>query len=167
MNVTRTALDKIAHSKRKATPETIGKRVGTVLAKTKIGKFVQLEVIDGRLHWSFKEYKVYAEEILDGCYIINSSVPAELMDKQEIVASYKKLALVEQAFRNLKSVQLEVRPVYHKTDERIRCHVFLCMLAYYIQWHKKKRLKPLFKSDDKMNSHRWTLENVIERLKSV
>ena len=167
MNITRTALDKIAHSKRKATPESIGKRVGTVLAKTKMGKFVQWEVRDGRLHWSFKEDKVYAEEILDGCYIINSSVPAELMDKQEIVASYKKLALVEQAFRNLKSVQLEVRPVYHKTDERIRCHVFVCMLAYYIQWHMNQRLKPLFQSDGKNKNRRWTFENVIERLKSV
>jgi transposase len=80
---------------------------------------------------------------------------------------YKKLALVEQAFRNLKTVQLEIRPVYHKTDERIRCHVFLCMLAYYIQWHMNQRLKPLFQSDGKNKYRRWTFENVIERLKSV
>jgi len=89
------------------------------------------------------------------------------MDKQEIVASYKKLALAEQAFRNLKSVQLEIRPVYHKTDDRIRCHVFLCMLAYYIQWHMNQRLTPLFQADGKNKHRRWTFENVIERLKSV
>ena len=103
----------------------------------------------------------------DGCYIIQSNVPKELMDKQEIVASYKKLTLVEQAFRNLKTVQLEVRPVYHKTDERIRCHVFLCMLAYYILWHMKQRLTPLFRSDGRNKKRKWTFEHVIERLKSI
>ena len=167
MDVTRTALDKISQSKRKSMPEAIGKRVGTALAKTKMQKFVHWEVRDGHLIWSFKEDKVSAEELLDGCYIINSDVPIELMDKQEIVASYKKLMLVEQAFRNLKSVQLEVRPVYHKTDERIRCHVFLCMLAYYIQWHMNQRLRPLFQSDGKNKERKWTFEHVIERLKSV
>ena len=167
LDVTRTALEKISQSKRKSMPEAIGKRVGKVFAKTKMEKFVQWEVKEGRLLWSFKEDKVYAEQLLDGCYIINTDVPAELMDKQEIVASYKKLALVEQAFRNLKTVQLEVRPVYHKTDDRIRCHVFLCMLAYYIQWHMNQRLKPLFQSDGKNKYRRWTFENVIERLKSV
>lgn len=167
LDVTRTALEKISQSKRKGTPEAIGKRVGKVFAKTKMEKFVQWEVKEGCLLWSFKEDKVYAEQLLDGCYIINTDVPAELMDKQEIVASYKKLALVEQAFRNLKTVQLEIRPVYHKTDDRIRCHVFLCMLAYYIQWHMNQRLKPLFQSDGKNKYRRWTFENVIERLKSV
>lgn len=167
LDATRTALVKISQSKRKGTPEAIGKRVGKVFAKTKMEKFVQWEVKEGCLLWSFKEDKVYAEQLLDGCYIINTDVPAELMDKQEIVASYKKLALVEQAFRNLKTVQLEIRPVYHKTDDRIRCHVFLCMLAYYIQWHMNQRLKPLFQSDGKNKYRRWTFENVIERLKSV
>lgn len=167
MDVTRTALQKISQSKWKGTPEAIGKRVGKVFAKTKMEKFVQWEVKEGRLLWSFKEDKAYAEQLLDGCYIINTDVPEELMDKQGIVASYKKLALVEQAFRNLKTVQLEIRPVYHKTDDRIRCHVFLCMLAYYIQWHMNQRLKPLFQSDGKNKHRRWTFENVIERLKSV
>lgn len=167
LDITHTALDKIAQSKRKTNPETIGKRVGKVLAKTKMEKFVQWEVKEGHLKWQFKEDKISAEKILDGCYIINSNVPAELMDKQEIVASYKKLTLVEQVFRNLKSVQLEVRPIYHKTDDRIRCHVFLCMLAYYIQWHMNQRLKPLFQSDGKSKHRRWTFELVIERLKSI
>lgn len=167
LDATRTVLEKISQSKRKGTPEAIGKRIGKVFAKTKMEKFVQWEVREGCLLWSFKEDKIYAEQLLDGCYIINTDVPAELMDTQEIVASYKKLALVEQAFRNLKTVQLEIRPVYHKTDDRIRCHVFLCMLAYYIQWHMNQRLKPLFRSDGKNKYRRWTFENVIERLKSV
>ena len=69
------------------------------------------------------------------------------MAKQALVASYKSLALVENAFRNLKTVQLEMRPVYHKTDDRIRAHVFLCVLAYYVQWHVNQRLAPLFADD--------------------
>lgn len=167
IEATRKALDRIAQSKRRSSREKIAARVGRVLGRTKIGKFVEWEVKEGRLKWRFKEGKIEAEELLDGCYIIAADVVPELMAKQEIVASYKKLALVEQAFRNLKSVQLEVRPVYHKTDDRIRCHVFLCMLAYYLQWHMNQRLKPLFQSDGKNKHREWTFENVIERLKSL
>ena len=74
---------------------------------------------------------------------MSSELPREKMAGAEVVASYKKLGLVEEAFRNLKTVQLEVRPVFHKTDDRIRSHVFLCTLAYYLQWHLKQRLEPL------------------------
>ncbi len=167
IEVTRKALDSIAQSKRKSSNEKIAARVGKVLGKWKTGKFVEWSVQDGRLTWKLKTEKIETEELIDGCYIIASDVPAGLMAKQAIVASYKKLALVEQAFRNLKSVQLEVRPVYHKTDDRIRCHVFLCMLAYYLQWHMNQRLKPLFQSDGKNKHRRWTFEYVIERLKSL
>jgi len=167
IEATRKALDRIAQSKRRSSTEKIAARVGRVLGKTKMGKFVEWEVKDGRLKWRFKEGKIEAEELIDGCYIIAADVSAELMAKQEIVASYKKLALVEQAFRNLKSVQLEVRPVYHKTDDRIRCHVFVCVLAYYLQWHMKERLKPLFQTDGRNKHRRWTFDYVIERLKSL
>ena len=109
-----------------------------------------------------------SEQLLDGCYIIVSDVPQEKMRSQEIVASYKKLSLVERAFRNIKTVQLEVRPVYHKTDDRIRCHVFICMLAYYLQWHMTQLLQPLLNTNNGKNKNRfWTFENIIERLKSV
>jgi transposase len=167
LEVTRKALDRIARSKRKSSTEKIAARVGKVLGKSKTGKFVEWAIQDGCLTWKFKTEKIEAEELIDGCYIIASDVPAELMAKQEIVASYKKLALVEQAFRNLKSVQLEVRPVYHKTDDRIRSHVFICMLAYYLQWNMNQRLKPLFDSDGKNKNRKWTFEYVIERLKSL
>lgn len=167
IEATKKALDRIAKSKRKSSTEKIAARVGKVLGKMKTGKFVEWKVQDGRIKWEFKEGKIESEELIDGCYIVASDVPDRLMAKQEIVASYKKLALVEQAFRNLKSVQLEVRPVYHKTDDRIRSHVFLCMLAYFLQWHMNQRLKPLFKSDGKNKNRRWTFEYVIERLKSL
>lgn len=164
---TRMGLDKISLSNRKATVEKISERVGKVLEKSRMGKFVEWEIVNGRLSWRFKEEKIEAEMLIDGCYIIVSDVSPERMHRQEIVASYKRLTLVEQAFRNLKTVQLEVRPVYHKTDDRIRCHVFLCMLAYYLQWHMNQRLRPLYDSDGKNKHRKWTFVNVVERLKSI
>ena len=160
-------LEKIANSKRKATTEQISARVGKLLEKTRMGKFITWEVKNEKLQWSLKEDAVDTETLLDGCYIITSDVPQKKMKAQEIVASYKKLTLVEKAFRNLKTVQLEVRPVYHKTDDRIRCHVFICMLAYYLQWHMMQRLKPLFEKEGKYKNRFWTFGNVIERLKSI
>jgi transposase len=167
IEATRRQLDLIANSKRKAGNDRIAARVGKVLAKTRMGKFVEWKTEAGRLQWSFNEEKIAAEQLLDGCYIITSTVSPERMDKQQVVASYKKLTLVEMAFRNLKTVQLEVRPVYHKTDDRIRCHVFVCMLAYYLQWHMNQRLQPLYESDGENKDRQWTFEHVIERLKSI
>jgi transposase len=160
-------LKKITASKRKATTEQISARVGKLLSKTKMGKYISWKVHDGKLQWSLNEELVDTEQLIDGCYIITSDVPLKKMAAQEIVASYKKLTLVEKAFRNLKTVQLEVRPVYHKTDDRIRCHVFICMLAYYLQWHMLQRLQPIFDSDGEHKKRFWTFENVIERLKSI
>lgn len=85
-----------------------------------MGKFITWEVLDKKLQWLLNADLMDTEQLIDGCYIIVSDVPQEKMQSQEIVASYKKLALVEKAFRNLKTVQLEVRPVYHKTDDRIQ-----------------------------------------------
>ena len=167
LEVTRRGLDKIAQAKKRKSNEKIAEQVGRVLGKAGMGKFVEWKVVDGRLEWSFRQKQIEQEALLDGCYIITSDVPPEQMDKQEVVVSYKKLALAEQAFRNLKTVPVEIRPVYHKTDDRIRCHVFVCMLAYYLQWHMKQRLKPLFESDGKNKHREWTFENVMERLKSI
>jgi transposase len=94
-------------------------------------------------------------------------VPKEELAAAQTVAGYKKLELVEQSFRQIKTVQLEVRPVYHKLDRRIRSHVFLCMLAYYLQWHMKQRLAPLFAHDGTQKNRRWSFANVLERLKAI
>ena len=132
-----------------------------------MGKFVRWDVLDGRLLWNFDQDKIVAEKLFDGCYIVSGEVPKEKMAASEVVASYKKLGLVEEAFRSLKTVQLEVRPVYHKTDDRIRSHVFLCTLAYYLQWHLKQRLEPLFAADGTHKDRQWTVRNVIERLAAI
>lgn len=164
---TRDELNRIAQSKRKGDAERIGARVGKLLAKTRMGKFVVWGVEEGHLAWRFDEDKIAAEKLFDGCYIICGTVPAERMSSQELVASYKSLALVETAFRNLKTVQLEVRPVYHKTDDRIRAHVFLCVLAYYLQWHMNRRLAPLFAEDGKHEARKWTFKAVVDRLSAI
>jgi hypothetical protein len=168
MELTRVELDKIVASPRRSSPEKIGARVGKVLAKFKCGKFVEWETLKGKLRWTFKQEKIDAEKRLDGCYIVCArSVSKETMVTNEVVASYRKLALVESAFRNLKTVQLEVRPIYHKKDDRIRAHVFLCTLAYYVQWHMIKCLQPLFAKDGEGKNRQWSFKNVMERLKCI
>jgi transposase len=167
LDLTQAGLDKIAHAKRSSTAEKIGSRVGRILQQYKMGKFVAWEVQDGRLHWKLDQERVAAEMLLDGCYVICADVKTEAMSAAHMVASYKRLQLVETAFRNIKTVQLELRPVFHKNDDRIRAHVFLCMLAYYLQWHMKQRLRPLFDADGEGKNRQWTFENVIQRLMAI
>jgi transposase len=167
LELTQTGLGKIGNAKRKASAAQIGARVGKLLAQYKMGKFVTWEVQENKLLWSVDQKKVAAEAVWDGCYVVRSDVPQEELAAAETVAGYKKLELVEQAFRQIKTVQLEVRPVYHKLDRRIRSHVFLCMLAYYLQWHMKQRLAPLFAQDGTQKHRRWSFANVLERLKAI
>ena len=160
-------MEKIASTRRKSTTEQLGARVGKVLAQYQVGKFFDWKVEAGKLIWKVDQQKVKVEQQLDGCYIIRSNVSPQKLSKEAVVASYKKLQSVEMAFRNLKTVQLEVRPVFHKTDDRIRCHVFLCMLAYYLQWHLKERLQPLFEADGTHKYRQWTFQNVLNCLATI
>jgi transposase len=167
LDLTQAGLTKMAGRKKKTTVERLGAQVGKLLARYKMGKFVEWEIQDGRLQWRWKEQAIAQEKLFDGCYIISTDVSAEQMKETEVVKAYKKLSLAEQAFRNLKTVALEIRPVYHKKDDRIRSHVFLCVLAYYVQWHMEQRLKPLFEEDGQGKYRQWTVENVLERLKGI
>ena len=176
LDLTEEGLEKIAAYKRKTTVEILGARVGKVLLKYKMSKFVQWHIDpdpdDGssrkhRVLWSLDEEKIAEEKLLDGCYVIRTDVSGARMKKDEVVASYKALGNVERAFRSLKTVHLEMRPVYHKKDDRIKAHVFLCTLAYNVQWHMVERLRALFDSDGEGKERRWTVENVIERLKQI
>ncbi len=171
LELTKSALKNIASYKKKTTIEKLGARVGKVLAKYKMGKFVSwsidadendLKSKSHKLKWTFDQEKIAKEERLDGCYIIRTDTPQGRLDSKSVVHAYKSLGNVERAFRNLKTVQLEMRPVYHKTDDRIRAHVFLCMLAYYVQWHMQQRLQPLFDSDGSGAERRWTFAGIIE-----
>jgi len=164
---TKEELDKIATPKKDTDDGTLGQRVGKIFSKRKVRKFFDIEIKGGKITYSVNEAKIAEEELYDGHYVIFTDVDKEQMDIKEVVDSYRALANVEQAFENLKSPKLELRPVYHKTDERINCHVFLCMLAYYLLWHMKQRLKPLFDNDSKGRKRRYTMEFIIELLKNI
>jgi len=164
---TREALDKIVARKKKGSTEKLSAQVGKILARYKMGKFVEWKITTGRLQWDFKKAQIEQEQLFDGCYIISATVPKKAMNQNQVVRTYKSLSVVEQAFRNLKTVSLEIRPVYHKKDDRIRSHVFLCVLAFYLQWHMQQRLQPLFEADGEGKNRQWTVESVIARLMSI
>jgi transposase len=120
-----------------------------------------------RVKWSIDEEKVKREQDLDGCYIIRTDVAEEKMSTEEVVAGYKSLGDVERAFRNLKTTLLEIRPIYHKSDDRIKAHVLMCMLAYHLEWHMLQRLNSFFEKDGQGSDRRWTLKGVIDRLTQI
>jgi transposase len=142
--------------------------VGRIFEKYKIQKFLTWDVGDnGELTWFLKEDVVAKEEMLDGCYVIRTDAGSDILTKEETVKGYRNLQKVEFAFKNIKTVALEVRPMYHKKDERLKSHIFLTMLAYYIQWNATERLAPLFKEDGNYEEQRWTFKHIVERLKSI
>src|SRR5437660_1262294 len=124
--------------------------VGAVINKHKMSKHFALDITDATFSFARKTTEIAAEAATDGVYVIRTSLPAETFDDAETVRSYKSLALVERAFRCIKTVDLHVRPVYHRLADRVRAHVFLCMLAYYLERHMRQRLAPmLFDDTDK------------------
>ena len=125
----------------------IGLKVGAVLDRHKMAKHFTLDIADNRFGFSRKTEDIAAEAALDGIYVVRTSLPATVLDDPTTVRSYKSLSLVERAFRCLKSVDLQIRPVYHWLADRVRAHVFLCMLAYYLEWHMRQRLAPMLYHD--------------------
>jgi transposase len=161
-------LEKKASVTRKRDPMKVAAGIGRIFEKYRIEKFFSWNIDDsGHLSWSLKQDRIDAEEELDGCYVIKTTAGPEVISKEEFVLGYRNLQKVEQGFKNMKTVLLELRPVYHKKDDRIESHIFIVMLAYYLQWHALERLKPLFEADGKGKDRRWTMETVIERLKSI
>ena len=126
----------------------IAVRVGKVLQRFKVGKHFTLEIADTGLQYQRDHQSIAAEAALDGLYVLRTSVPAAALDTASTVRAYKSLATVERAFRSLKTVDLYVRPIGHRLTERVRAHVLLCMLAYYIEWHMRQALAPLLFDDD-------------------
>ena len=124
--------------------------VGKVINKHKMSKHFDLDITDTAFSFARKTAEIAAEAATDGVYVIRTSLPKEAFDDAATVHSYKSLAFVERAFRCIKTVDLQVRPVYHRLADRVRAHVFLCMLAYYLEWHMRQRLAPmLFDDTDK------------------
>ena len=130
--------------------DNIALRVGRDVGRYKVQKHFQIDITEESLHYERKREKIKAEAALDGIYVIRTSVPSDLLGSEETVGAYKRLSRVERAFRSLKTVDLKLRPIFHRAADRVRAHVFVCMLAYYVEWHMRQRLAPiLFDDDDK------------------
>jgi transposase len=126
---------------------TIGLRAGRVLGRFKMGKHYTLHIEDASFRYERRPDSIDREKKLDGIYVIRTNVKSAAMPGPEVVRSYKQLSNVERAFRSLKTVDLKVRPVHHRLADRVRAHVFLCMLAYYVEWHMRRKLAPLLFED--------------------
>ena len=141
-------------TRRKRSPlrgkDKIGVRVGKILNSYKVGKHFELNISDDLFIYKRREQKIREEAALDGIYVIRTSVLPDVLNAEETVKAYKGLSVAERAFRSLKSVDLKVRPIHHRLADRVRAHVFLCMMAYYVEWHMRQRLAPiLFDDEDK------------------
>jgi hypothetical protein len=121
--------------------------VGAVIDTYKMQKHFDLEITDVALRFARKTAEIAAEAATDGIYVVRTSLPEDKFDDTATVHSYKSLSLVERAFRCIKTVDLHIRPVYHWLAERVRGHVFLCMLAYYVAWHMRQCLAPMLLDD--------------------
>lgn len=130
------------------TEQAIALRVGRVIEHFHMAKHFELTITDTSLSWQRRHEAIAQEAALDGLYVIRTSVPAGQLDAAAAVAAYKSLSHVERAFRSIKTVDLHVRPVFHYNAQRVRAHVFLCMLAYYVEWHMRARLKPMLFDDE-------------------
>jgi transposase len=141
--------------------EKIGLRVGRELKSTKMEKHFELTIEDASFSYRRREDKIAAEAALDGLYVIRTSLPQDTLSSEQTVSAYKDLSKVERAFRSLKTVDLKVRPIYHWKDDRIKAHVFLCMLAYYVEWHMRGALAELLFDDHEREAAEASRESIV------
>ncbi len=155
LRATEKELQKIADATKRAKrplrgKDQIGIRVGKVINRFKVGKHFRTDIKEESFHFDRKKEQIEREAALDGIYVIRTTVPEEVLDAYKTVEAYKGLSRAERAFRSMKTVDLKVRPIYHNLEDRVRAHVFMCMLAYYVEWHMRQDLAPvLFDDDDK------------------
>jgi len=126
----------------------IGIRVGKVIGRFKMAKHFDLHITEDSFEFCRNQQSIAAEAAVDGIYIIRTSVAAQDMQAEKVVATYKSLSQVERAFRSYKTIDLRVRPIHHRLADRVRAHVFLCMLAYYVEWHMRRCLAPMLFDDE-------------------
>ena len=126
----------------------IGLRVGRVLGRFKMSKHFRIRIEDSGFHYERDQKRIDEESALDGIYVIRTSVSSEKLSSSDAVRCYKRLSGVERAFRSLKTVDLKIRPVHHRLEKRVRAHVLLCMLAYYVEWHMRRDLAPILFDDE-------------------
>lgn len=166
LEATEQALGRIAKevARRTKTPLTqgeIGKKVGKVINRFKVGKHFELTIDDGAFSFNRREEQIRKEAELDGIYVIRTSEPAERLSAEDTVRSYKSLSQLERAFRCLKGIDLLVRPLRHRLEDRVRAHIFLCVLAYYVEWHMRKALAPILFDDEELDKDRKRRDPVL------
>jgi transposase len=159
LQATQKALERLEVEVKRRTKTPLGKaeigvKAGRVLGRFKMGKHFTLTISDGSFGWARREEAIRREAELDGLYVVRTSEPAERLSAADAVRTYKSLALVERAFRCLKGVDLLVRPIFHRTEDHVRAHVFLCMLAYYVEWHMREAWAPLLFQDEELSRQR-------------
>lgn len=128
--------------------DKIGLRIGTVINKYKVAKHFVLNIEDHDFGFHVDEEKVAEEATLDGIYVLRTSLTKERLSTEDTVRSYKSLSQVERAFRSMKTMDLKVRPIHHRLEDRVRAHIFLCMLAYYVEWHMREAWRSVLFCDE-------------------
>ena len=126
----------------------IGLRIGKVINKHKVAKHFLLDIHDSTFEYRLREDRIAEEAALDGVYVIRTSLSQESTSDEQAVRHYKKLANVERAFRSIKTIDLKVRPIHHRLENRVRAHIFLCTLAFYVEWHMREAWRPVLFSDE-------------------
>jgi len=155
LNATEQELNKILKQieRRTKTPLTeseIGIKVGKILNKYKMAKHFQIIIKDNYLKWERNEQNINNEQMLDGIYVLRTNESSQKISAEDTVRSYKNLSLVERAFRCLKGIDVLIRPIRHHTEDHVRAHIFICMLAYYIEWHMRKALAQILFHDEEL-----------------
>jgi transposase len=143
------------------TNKEIALKVGSIINKHKVAKHFTVDIENSQLTWEKKQSSIDNEMKLDGIYVIRTSEPSVSMQTEDVVRNYKRLAQVEQAFRTLKSIDLLVRPIRHRNVDRVRAHILICMLSYYVVWHMRKALDEILFVDEELDSERLSRDPVL------
>ena len=152
----------VSRRKRKTLPQTeIALKAGKVLNRYKVAKHFSLTIADGVFRWQRREDSIRRESELDGVYVVRTSEPKRRCSAEDAVRRYKSLAQVERAFRTLKGLDLRIRPIHLRTEDHVRAHIFLCMLAFYVEWHMRKDLAPLLFDDEQLDQDRKRRDPVL------
>ena len=151
----------VARRKKPLTAKEIGLRAGKLVDRFKVAKHLSLSIEDGQFDYARNEESIRREEELDGIYVVRTSESSDEMSTEDVVRNYKRLTEVERAFRCLKAVDLEIRPIRHRLDDRVRSHLFLCMLSYYVQWHMRESLASLLLMDETRREDRLSRDAVL------
>jgi transposase len=158
----------VAKRKRKIlSKDQIGVKLGRTIARYKMAKHFEWTIEEGEFHWHRCEESIRAEAEMDGIYVVRTSELQARLSAEDTVRSYKSLAQVERVFRCMKGNDLRVRPIYHRTQDRVRAHIFLCVLAYYVEWHLRAAWGPLLFQDEELPSARQTRDAVAPAQSSV